>query len=582
MIDDVQAMKENYCICGQFVANEIERNEHILSHFNQKHCIGCDKQLIFIAGRWYQPHIDIDCNVVKQEPEYDDNENCDAINNFEHNVKDESTEVSNIPHVLDPLSGLDPLAQSIEPESDFLDTHPVYVERKERMREADKSIDKRRKLVDEISEPENLSNEDLEDDEDYTPMRSRPKARKGSRATSKNVRKWPCGFCAYKAAARYNVYRHRRIAHKIDDKTLYWGTTKAPIRGSQAPKNLVKIWSCGFCSYKSAFRGNIYEHRRTIHDSDDKTMNWQYGEMSSTDTMNSEVDNREANSASNTPIDNRSGEAKMWFCALCSKETQFIQNMYRHIRDVHKLDDKTLAVSALADEFVVEGNDSAQGFVDESENTNCEQVIVDVDQNEGEMTNFVGIIDGNTPSGAQTAENTLAIPVIDVEENDLLQLLDESNDHELHRNSHDEDYTDDDNSDSNHKSRSTTKSNKKETCERNSLILRTMGNKATKGSHATKKIWSCGYCPYKSAFKYNIYKHRRNMHDSDDQTLTKPVLVIAEVERDDSEDSNKPKLADGCQLADLPNGGKSSDLLNSIYFVLKYNTIFIFISWQPD
>lgn len=60
-------MKESYCICGQLVATDIDRNEHILSHFEQKQCNTCDNRLIFVAGRWYQPHNDVDCNTIKEE-----------------------------------------------------------------------------------------------------------------------------------------------------------------------------------------------------------------------------------------------------------------------------------------------------------------------------------------------------------------------------------------------------------------------------------------------------------------------------------------------------------------------------------
>lgn len=62
-------MKENYCICGYLVSSDIERNEHILSHFKQKQCSSCDSQLIFVAGKWYQPHDDLNCNLIKKEPE---------------------------------------------------------------------------------------------------------------------------------------------------------------------------------------------------------------------------------------------------------------------------------------------------------------------------------------------------------------------------------------------------------------------------------------------------------------------------------------------------------------------------------
>lgn len=61
-------MRENYCICGQLVATDIDRNEHILSHFEQKQCNSCDIRLIFVAGRWYQPHNDLNCNAIKEEP----------------------------------------------------------------------------------------------------------------------------------------------------------------------------------------------------------------------------------------------------------------------------------------------------------------------------------------------------------------------------------------------------------------------------------------------------------------------------------------------------------------------------------
>lgn len=77
-------MKENLCICGQLVANDTDRNEHILSHFEQKHCICCANHLIFVAGKWYQPHVDSNCIAVKYEAEIDsymdaqsqDAENC--------------------------------------------------------------------------------------------------------------------------------------------------------------------------------------------------------------------------------------------------------------------------------------------------------------------------------------------------------------------------------------------------------------------------------------------------------------------------------------------------------------------------
>lgn len=62
-------MKEFHCFCGQIFDDIIDQNAHILTHFDQKHCIGCDNQLIYVAGKWYQPHTDLNCNAIKVEPE---------------------------------------------------------------------------------------------------------------------------------------------------------------------------------------------------------------------------------------------------------------------------------------------------------------------------------------------------------------------------------------------------------------------------------------------------------------------------------------------------------------------------------
>lgn len=53
-------------LCPQSILDHIEWTAHILSHFQQKHCNGCNNNIICIGDVWYQPHNDL-CGAIKEE-----------------------------------------------------------------------------------------------------------------------------------------------------------------------------------------------------------------------------------------------------------------------------------------------------------------------------------------------------------------------------------------------------------------------------------------------------------------------------------------------------------------------------------
>lgn len=54
--------------CDQSFTNATEKNEHILGHFERRHCFDCDHDLIAVGDHWYQLHRDINCNVFQADP----------------------------------------------------------------------------------------------------------------------------------------------------------------------------------------------------------------------------------------------------------------------------------------------------------------------------------------------------------------------------------------------------------------------------------------------------------------------------------------------------------------------------------
>lgn len=219
-----------------------------------------------------------------------------------------------------------------------------------------------------------------------------------TKRSNANAKKWCCGYCPYRSAFRYNIYKHRRNKHNTDDQTPVldkeWikenpgensnlseipeGSESFELAGggelstaenidgkrsnslksadkksvSAKKSNIMKKWSCGHCPYRSNFRYNIYKHRRDKHGSNDQTLE------------NSSLETPKLPRRTKLSTQKAANNVAVFSCRLCSRKTRSRSNMYRHIRSIHHVNDKTLAMQERSsnDSIGFESNNEVDRF----------------------------------------------------------------------------------------------------------------------------------------------------------------------------------------------------------------------------
>lgn len=287
-------MKKIYCICGQLVANEIVKNEHILSHFKQKHCIGCDKQLIFVAGKWYQPHVDIICNGFKQEPEYDNSEiidSCDPCSLLPVKCVEPMPSIEKIEDEV--LIGADPLdhiiPESIEFENEFL----------------------------EASDESMAFNEAASESSDET-----------QRLTESLSKSYPCKVCPISFMRKHNHYAHMKKYHPT-----YTEDSKEEQRAHKPKSKPVKKRDRSAESSYSSHRESFEETNDLLEEAKHAMDGNEYFPTNQVDSIESPKNHQSSITSSLKP--NRGPKLRLFGCPLCSIRFTRRSNAARHIKQYH-------------------------------------------------------------------------------------------------------------------------------------------------------------------------------------------------------------------------------------------------------
>lgn len=644
-------MREIFCICGQLVSSDIERNEHILSHFEQSPCNGCGYDLIFIAGKWYQPH---NCSsIVKQELDYDDNvTDQDLLAIVEHNVKVESIELPTslefCTNINDPLIGTDQIERIVVSECNALDDNLLvkYLPSLEQEANSPNQLQ-----VQPESEPYSCEvcsiSFSLKPNHDkhmlkYHPEHMkregqsiRPHVNTGSKA-------YRCRLCPAAFNHRQNRFKHmkivhgeftlssgkeagyrdraeggtlsiqtrsrngsfnrlitvtsseslaelsnesdheeqtadgmpmdgsdynddddmsdssdsadetyqpqpskRRLSHKLNQhetsqKVLPMTPNEAncsnhstlPVTNRTESKKFrsgdIRMWSCRLCSKKMPFKHNMYRHIRSAHNLEDKSLaipSVDQGpvarkRVSQAQLVATAEDSYKKSKNLSAGTDERSKSARptknykpsrfqsvqlfnegvqIWSCGLCSKKMPFKHNMYRHIRTEHRLDDKTLAIPIISEEFDEETEAKQQMEADKLEDRSLEIPVLDEESaDEIESQEYVNE-EANEGLNDLDGED-------DVSESESFQ----SN------KSRDDDFIED--KESEHSSSS-------DSADGSQLpVGSNKPPKSTKIRGRDVKMWSCGVCQRKMAFRTNMYRHIRAIHGMENKTLAIPLV----------------------------------------------------------
>lgn len=272
-------MDKIHCICGQLVDSDNERNAHILSHFEKKICFCCDNDLIFLAGRWYQPHIDINCrlsaNEIKQEPEGTVSDEFYEQDTVIVPIKmEESIDLSIFtPNITDGI-----VESTIE-------IHQLQSDEEHAPNESDEEL-----LV-----PIN------EHDAQYVP------------AANGKSSLFPCNLCSLSFEYRYAYDNHISSAHLTGNKTNPTTTDGNKSFNQSNDRTLhVRSYPCELCDVCSlAFRQNRLKHMEDAH---------------STQVMNRKR---------GRPSSNRVHNNQLHPCSLCLAVFLHRQNRFYHMKYVH-------------------------------------------------------------------------------------------------------------------------------------------------------------------------------------------------------------------------------------------------------
>lgn len=278
------------------------------------------------------------------------------------------------------------------------------------------------------------------------------------------VKLWSCGLCPATANIASNMLKHIEIKHGIADESLAkpiedHDEAEAIVAAQlgQGRREDVRLWSCGLCTQTATQAANMYKHIRTAHGTDDKALARPI----------IDADEAEAVLAARSQEQSQlhSVDVKLWSCELCSATATTASNLYKHIRDAHGTDDKTLARPVL-DEAEVKAIRSSQPhkfFGSDVKLWTCSlcSTLATVASN---MYKHIQIIHG-------TDDKQLAKPIYDLDEAEAIQSAQ-------------------------------------------------LGG----GRRVDVNLWACGLCPQTATLTSNLYKHIRAMHDTDDKALARPII----------------------------------------------------------
>lgn len=620
--------------CGQVFDEAIEKSEHILqTHLEHRFCFECNNDLICIGGKWYQLHVEINCNTIKLEPDYDaqctEIETC-AVNQspfVEQSLKHEPIEINesqaNIADVTciesDPLQDAND-SKAEKSASDELDhevceppTKPFpcamcpmsfkhQQNRSIHMRLAHMSRQrigikpvvfrsstgvrrpKSLRFACEVcldvfayrqnrdKHMRNLHGRHAPGDNGQAPYKRR----------ESDVKMWACGLCSKKSAFKPNMYRHLRCRHGVEDKTMAIPildpspdhdksepeplSAEARVSGpsdradskidtlaestdavslASTPKKLrerdVRMWECGVCAKMCAFRPNMYRHIRTQHGVDDLSLAkpilyWpttgprHVRSRKSDAKMGTLAESTDAMSPTFRPQPSkklRNQDVRMWECGVCSKMCVFRPNMYRHIRTQHGVEDFSLAKPIL---FWPSAGPPGTGKRRSHEKVwacgMCTKKSAFRSNMYVHLRTWHGVNDKSMikPLVKQSGEYREA-----------------DSEPSKGATSHPEraSRTNDKDSASFKGAADTFERRAPVPIEPISPTKLTQTSRPPQAQGASVKMWACGLCSKKSAFKSNMHRHLRTWHGTQDMSMAKPILDRAEDDDDDESENEQ-------------------------------------------
>lgn len=315
--NSISVKQETCCFCGESFGNVATKNEHILiSHFERKHCTGCNNDLISIGDKWYQLHNDIDCNIIKTEPDFYD-EPLDSHNDLD-DLELSAENEQMFEDALDMIDTMDPLERSPSPAFD---------------------------------DPSSPAFDDFEFNNDISSESDHPLDDNDVPANDSDG--WSCRICSKTFTYRHNLMRHYRNVEHIEPNIADMGTSES------------NRWLCTTCGQTFTIKSNLRRHQRQFHGTDVG----QADEMipaTTTATITTKTLKRESDHSSSTfsppisqlrqstsnmagPNDGNNDKLPLisidsmnepiFSCALCQKTFTFEHNLHRHERNIHNVTD---------------------------------------------------------------------------------------------------------------------------------------------------------------------------------------------------------------------------------------------------
>lgn len=377
--------------CGQSFADVADKEDHILDHFNRKHCFGCDNELISMGGKWYQLHIDINCNTIKLEPDYDDTRMHNSSNASPltiDSVKDEPNEM------LAPADAL-PLEEIMLPEATATDCG-ASAESHDGLQVGEPTMNH------ETASLHSGQHSDPADGEE-----EREQIGSDSAKTS-DTKPFQCSLCPAGYFHASSLNKHKRVLHteekerlrRIADKRRQQKQSLKPERSPRAAK--LQRYKCRFCWNKYCHSYRLLNHVKKYHKQEydehrlrNATANPTELELTASDFNDSSGDGAlkgpaesqpeaaaststarqtkpfkcsacllrfvhenslskhakqcSAKRATEEPAESTAAEnrsltkynADVWSCDICAVSFNWERNAYKHLRSVHGSDDRT-------------------------------------------------------------------------------------------------------------------------------------------------------------------------------------------------------------------------------------------------
>lgn len=332
--------------CGQSFGNASELEEHIVNHFNRKRCHGCNNNLISIVGKWYQLHIDGNCNAIKLEPDID------CVRNDQHS--DATTKLPD-----------------------------------------EQKRGKRKTALSEFDEYDSFDAPDMDEK-----RQRKSNSNVSGRSHELSSKPYPCSFCPATFAFTANRSRHYDVFHKKEittmvqrkqiaeqqNATIYDQTPststktlgeKYPFTELQAtpddlktpsllnanenaarpPAQASKPFKCKFCSasynhYSSSYSHMVTLHKKEMNDLRLRKINKYMGlePEKHYEKLDSAMGNKLEQCNASITKAHTTYNVDKWSCGCCSKSFNWKQNAHKHLRIVHGSDDESMVTLVTLEE----------------------------------------------------------------------------------------------------------------------------------------------------------------------------------------------------------------------------------------